>query len=626
MSSLYRYPGVKPFGADEKDLFFGREEDIFKLYKLINVEQMVVVYSKSGLGKSSLLNAGILPRLQTDAAYLPLSIRFGNYMKDSSSPVEMVRARIQELYTRLDQAGGAHWFAEDESLWAQLKQLQWHSQQADLSVVLIFDQFEELFTYPPEQVLAFKQQLAEVLNTKLPQRIRERMRERVLESGSAQVIAAEHDQLLYEPLHVKCLMAIRSDRMSLLNQLTDYLPSILTKCYELRPLTYGQAQEAILSPAYLRDNRLISPPFDYDDDALDKMLDFLTKNNRNSVESFQLQVLCQHAENVLMDKVKQGALQPFKLFEQDLGNLNDIYQNYYDHQIQKLESGVDKRVARHLIEDGLILEEPERRLSLYEGQIINQFTVPSVLLQKLVDSHLLRAEPNSAGDMYYEISHDSLIAPILKARRQRKEEERRQQELARRQQEFKKRTRRIVVVASVAIGFVLVLLGSLLFYQEIRISATNIRQLEADNDSLYQKTADLKTETEILANRYNSLRAISRRIPDSLNQEIQKIHAQLENDSLKIRELERTIAYLRESNTDKDRRLDSARLDLRTVVLQIRALNDRLKTDIYLIKTEKDFKRLNDGIFEDYKRLENELYRKYPNFAPPTSRQRRQSQ
>ena len=60
-TKIYRYPGVKPFSEDERHVFYGRSADTKKLYQFINLEKLVLLYGKSGLGKSSLLNAGVLP-------------------------------------------------------------------------------------------------------------------------------------------------------------------------------------------------------------------------------------------------------------------------------------------------------------------------------------------------------------------------------------------------------------------------------------------------------------------------------------------------------------------------------------------------------------------------------------
>ena len=53
---VYRYPGVKPFEADEQALFFGRDRDIQDLCDLIRVEKLSVLFGKSGYGKSHSYN------------------------------------------------------------------------------------------------------------------------------------------------------------------------------------------------------------------------------------------------------------------------------------------------------------------------------------------------------------------------------------------------------------------------------------------------------------------------------------------------------------------------------------------------------------------------------------------
>ena len=58
-----RYPGVKPFATTEQELFFGRDRDIEDLWNLLWLSKLVVLFGKSGYGKSSLINAGILPEI-----------------------------------------------------------------------------------------------------------------------------------------------------------------------------------------------------------------------------------------------------------------------------------------------------------------------------------------------------------------------------------------------------------------------------------------------------------------------------------------------------------------------------------------------------------------------------------
>lgn len=82
----YRYPGVTPFTTEQAPVFFGRKQDTDDLYRLIRREPLVVLYGKSGLGKSSLLNAGIIPRCVTEGSYNPLVIRFGAWVEGATAP------------------------------------------------------------------------------------------------------------------------------------------------------------------------------------------------------------------------------------------------------------------------------------------------------------------------------------------------------------------------------------------------------------------------------------------------------------------------------------------------------------------------------------------------------------
>ena len=58
------YPGLRPFEADEADLFFGREQQVDGLLKRLSNSHFVAVVGESGAGKSSLVRAGLLPALE----------------------------------------------------------------------------------------------------------------------------------------------------------------------------------------------------------------------------------------------------------------------------------------------------------------------------------------------------------------------------------------------------------------------------------------------------------------------------------------------------------------------------------------------------------------------------------
>jgi hypothetical protein len=64
---LAPYAGLRSFKREEAAIFYGRGKDIRKLYTQINRPQPILLLSgKAGVGKSSLLTAGLIPRLETD--------------------------------------------------------------------------------------------------------------------------------------------------------------------------------------------------------------------------------------------------------------------------------------------------------------------------------------------------------------------------------------------------------------------------------------------------------------------------------------------------------------------------------------------------------------------------------
>lgn len=413
----YRYPGAQPFSTDQEHIFFGRQADIEALHRQVRLEPLVVLYAKSGLGKSSLMNAGLVPAVVRENKYLPIKIRFNAYNPDEEAAAQPLE-RTQQAIAAASKADISSTYLQkllpaEQSLWYQLKQAQARS-QGKLRLLLLFDQFEELFTYPTTAIQAFKEQLAELLYTQIPQRFRTVVEQEVEQPS---ILTNEELALLHQPFEVHMVLAIRSDRISLLDRLADRLPTIKRSWYELDALQLEQAEDAILNPAYLQGS-FASTFFDYDDEALQKILNFLTQDQSQKIESFQLQILCQAIER----KVIQQGLSI--VTAADLGNIEEVYENYYSDQIQSIPDLENQLAARRFIEEGLIFEEEERRLSLYEGQIFSHFHLSPEVLRQLEDTHLIRREPSMKGGYTYELSHDTLVAPVLRAKEQRLRAER----------------------------------------------------------------------------------------------------------------------------------------------------------------------------------------------------------
>ncbi|MEK7253739.1 MAG: ATP-binding protein, partial [Bacteroidota bacterium] len=118
---------LESYGAGDKNIFFGRDGEIYALYNLLQQTQLALVYGASGTGKTSLINAG-LPRVFKIADWFKISIRrrdnlnqslcaaVGNHL-DGKPSVEELPAAVRRIF---------------EERW--------------IPVYLVFDQFEEIFT------------------------------------------------------------------------------------------------------------------------------------------------------------------------------------------------------------------------------------------------------------------------------------------------------------------------------------------------------------------------------------------------------------------------------------------------------------------------------------------------
>jgi len=273
--------------------------------------------------------------------------------------------------------------------------------------VVILDQFEEFFAfYSPENRKAFIRELADVVRNRIPEELRQ-----------------PESTFPYSetPPDVKILIAIREDYLGLLEEMADEIPQIFQNRFRLMPLNREQAKEAIINPAALKDERIQSPNFRYEDYALEAILEYLCKRKErdgikivNEIESFQLQLICRHIENGISEKPDER--QEIVITKQDLGELSDVLQKFYEDQLNQLEKE-DKENVLRLCEEGLI-SLTDRRLSLEQDEIERNFKVSKPVLEKLVNSRLLRAE-SRVGSVYYEMSHDTLIEPIRNAQKGR---------------------------------------------------------------------------------------------------------------------------------------------------------------------------------------------------------------
>ncbi|MFT4667730.1 MAG: hypothetical protein ACI8YQ_004212 [Polaribacter sp.] len=327
-----RYPGLRPFDSEEQQYFFGRDEEIESVCRLLDLDNLTILHGPSGMGKSSLINAGILPALSKirnwDIPYHIVHIRFTNYDPELARirrekqgfkilDADLIKDPIDRFVTAC--LGGEHNWEEvipmpKPSLWLSAKKMLIDQAIHPLRIVFILDQFEELFTYPEERVEEFAQQLEELYHQIVPESIRKGMERKEIidaEKNSKEGFlpspkVAQLMARIEEPLDAKILISMRSDKLHYLDRLKAYLPEMLLNSYELRSFDTDQAKNAIVQPASLAGENFTSPVFTISDQVLDELIDFLQDKLTRRIDPSQLQIVCQHIEQKMIQKERKN--------------------------------------------------------------------------------------------------------------------------------------------------------------------------------------------------------------------------------------------------------------------------------------------------------------------------------
>ena len=404
-----RYPGAHPFSDDavSRSVFFGREAESAALADQIGASRLVVVYAKSGLGKTSLLHAGVSQPLRDDN-FLPLIVRVNDVKQGPiASLLEGVRASAERQ-------GVEYHPGSQLSLWHFFKTAEFWRGDLLLTPVLILDQFEELFTLQgPEARAKFLAELGYLVRGVEP----------VVTPGPAgepEQGGMPERQLTDTPPAMRVLISLREDFLGSLEEAADDIPQILDHRFRLTPLDMDAAAAAMAGPAQVRDKRLATPPFSYHQDAQKAILNYLSRHSRgrtnrasHGIEPFQLQLICQRVETLVAER--QGRSDgSIEITLSDLGGedgLKGTLRDFYREVVHSIEPRRTQKAVRRLCEQYLISPEG-RRLSLDEAEIKRILKLKSDTLGQLVNRRLLRADQR-ADSWYYELSHDSLIEPVV---------------------------------------------------------------------------------------------------------------------------------------------------------------------------------------------------------------------
>ncbi|HEY0380076.1 MAG TPA: TIR domain-containing protein [Pyrinomonadaceae bacterium] len=139
------YRGLQPFDEEHAELFFGREGDIQRLIEKLKTTRFLAVLGASGSGKSSLVRAGVVPRLKRGA--LPESDTWAiRVFTPTAHPLANLAANLLRLHPEQSMNRTLDEMGADERTLHLAVSLALAERPAGERVVWVVDQFEEIFT------------------------------------------------------------------------------------------------------------------------------------------------------------------------------------------------------------------------------------------------------------------------------------------------------------------------------------------------------------------------------------------------------------------------------------------------------------------------------------------------
>ena len=408
---------------EEKDanVFYGREYDTSALLSMIMQNEYVVCYAASGDGKSSLINAGLCPKLRK-LGYIPIRISFTtNEYNGINIPKlpndehidfdrlisEKINQKLQEnecFYKTNNKIDNFNIGFEPlskyaakqlpDNLWWKLRthSIQLTFGEIDYQPILIFDQFEEILHASWKN--DFFQWLMNLSKDTAPQ--------------------GDYSHLDIDDIptqkQFKILISMRYEYVGELDYWCSqktYIPQLMKNRYFLKPLGIDQAFQIIDNLSYESD--AISLKIKENAEVIINNIAMSSSTNEDEVPAIMLSLVCY----ILYEEWQYN-----EDYEFSSVNINEAIYNYYRDSLDKIKVTQEHR---QVLENILISPQRTRLIIPIQDERLQRIGISQYLETNpnLVSSHLFKIESidaGNAGNQYIAFVHDKLVEAIFNHR------------------------------------------------------------------------------------------------------------------------------------------------------------------------------------------------------------------
>jgi WD40 repeat protein len=461
------YKGLAAFADSELDalFFFGREREIEVITANLIAARLTVLYGPSGVGKTSLLRAGVTRLLRNEGAAVGVVANW------SGDPIAGVLSTVEREMRRAapdvsSPPPGA--VAELLAGWAR---------RLGGDLYLVLDQFEEYFLYHGAD-------------------------------GDAGPLAALAEVIRDPGTRVHVLLSVREDALAQLDAFKSQLPGLFGNSLRLDRLDRRAATRAIRGPLE-RYNELFAEgeAVEAEDELVEEILDSVEAGRiqlgaagrggaddnaaeRGRIEAPFLQLVLERLWEV---ETERGSARLRLETLRELGGASRIVEDHLEHAMAALsprEKDAAAAMYNHLVTpSGTKIAHRAGDLARYAS--VDEREAQRVL-ERLARERIVRAGENGSAGAQYEIFHDVLADAVLAWRTRHEADRRLEQE----RREASQRQRRLLVASGASLAAMAVLAGVLVYALSQRSSAReNAREAQAA-DLVGLASASLPTDPE----------------------------------------------------------------------------------------------------------------------------------
>lgn len=422
--------GLRTYEESDAVFFRGRKSSTSDLYSLISENDVVVLHAESGEGKSSLLNAGLFPMLR-DERFFPIKISFTeeDYALENPNFDRIVYQRIVDCVNQINgDAPDTKVLRDTPNLngkititpiigvdtklshnndlrqcsWWLLRNFTLNAYGASLIPVLVFDQFEEVFTRPKSNTWTedFFIWLSRTLDNAVPKNVIDLIRE---------IIGADTEfPQIGSDKKFKALFSLRTEYMGELDYWgiqRHHITVLKNSRYCLKPLTEHEADEVLgLQPIFTPQIREQIKRAIKSSNGSKRI-----QSNLPTIPAMLLSVVGTTATNNI---VKKGIAFDNLHEINDNGFSTDVFTNIIDQFYQKeiSNANIPRRVIKQ-IENVLVDDKGKRVRIKADSKDLRKINFETKYKPILEKNRLIKCTQIN-GDEYVELTHDALAKVI----------------------------------------------------------------------------------------------------------------------------------------------------------------------------------------------------------------------